>query len=71
MDIKPRPNHLLYLQILKKMPAEKRLEKVFELSAMTKTLFLQGLSKRFPKKTEREIKDLYLERISKCHNRNY
>jgi len=71
MDIKSRPNHQLYLQTLKKMSAEKHLEKVFELSAMAKALFLQGLHKRFPTKTEKEITDLYLERISRCHNRNY
>ena len=71
MDIKHRPNHHLYLKTLKKMTTEERLKKVFELSAFTKALFLQGLQKRFPTKTETEIKDLYLERIAKCHNRNY
>ena len=71
MDIKPRPNHQLYLQILQRMTPDERLAKAFELSAFAKALFLEGLRKTFPNKTEEEIKKLYLERISKCHNRNY
>ena len=71
MDIKPRPNHQLYLEILQRMTPEQHLLKVFELSALSKALFLEGLRKTFPNKTEEEIKKLYLERITKCHNRNY
>jgi hypothetical protein len=71
MNIKPHPNHDLYLKVLQQMTAEERLKKVFELSAMTKVLFLHGLRRRFPTKSEEEIRNLYLERIAKCHNRNY
>ena len=71
MEIKPRPNHHLYLQTLQKMTPEQRLAKAFELSEMTKELFLQGLKNRFPKKNETEIREIYLERIAKCYNRNY
>jgi len=52
MDIKPHPNHHLYLQTLKRMTPEEHLKKVFELSAMTKALFLHGLQKRFPNKAK-------------------
>ncbi len=68
---KPRPNHQIYLQTLAKMTPEQRLLKAFELSALSKQLFLEGLKKRFPEKTEQEIKKIYLERIAKCYNRNY
>jgi hypothetical protein len=71
MDIKPHPNHDLCLKALQRMTPEERLKKVFELSAMTKALFLHGLRRRFPAKSEKEIRNLYLERIAKCHNRNY
>ncbi|HEY2725700.1 MAG TPA: hypothetical protein VGI61_00890 [Parafilimonas sp.] len=71
MEIKPRPNHTIYLQALKNMTPAQRLQKAFELSAFTKALFFQGLRKRFNNKTESEIKAIYLERIEKCHNRNY
>lgn len=71
MDIKPRPNHRQYLEMLARMTPEQRLMKAFQLSAMGKELFLAGLRKRFPEKTEEEIKQIYLERILKCHNRNY
>ncbi|HEY2726655.1 MAG TPA: hypothetical protein VGI61_05750 [Parafilimonas sp.] len=71
MNIKSRPNHSIYLQTLLSMSPEQRLQKAFELSALTKELFLHGLKKRFPAKTDAEIKEIYLERIEQCHNRNY
>lgn len=71
MEIKPRPNHTIYLHTLKKMTPEQRLAKAFELSEMTKQLFLHGLRKRFSQKSDEEIKQIYLKRITKCYNRNY
>lgn len=71
MDTKPKPNHHIYLQTLQRMTPEQRLAKAFELSQMTKELFLQGLRNRFSDKDETEIKEIYLERIAKCYNRNY
>lgn len=71
MNIKTHPNHFVYLQTLKRMTPEQRLLKAFELSEFAKELFLHGLKKRFPEKTEAEIKAIYLERIALCHNRNY
>ena len=77
MNIKPTPNHREYLLALIKMSAEQRFIKTLELSAISKELFLSGLRKRFPDKTETEIKEIYLQRLSKCYaqhpadNRNY
>jgi hypothetical protein len=42
---KQRPNHQRYLQILKRLTPEQRLLKAFELSAFTKSLFVEGLRK--------------------------
>ena len=70
-SIKPHPNHSLYIETLIRMTPEQRLLKAFELSAMTRELFLEGLRKRFPEKNKEEIKDIYIERIAKCYNRNY
>ena len=71
MDPKPRPNHKLYLQVLRKMTPEQKLAKVFELSAFAKSLFVHGLRKRFPNATEEEFHKILLARLEKCHNRNY
>jgi len=71
MDIKKRPNHKLYIQVLRRMSPEARLMKAFELTEFSRELFLIGLRKRFPNLTEDELKKLYLERLDKCHNRNY
>ena len=57
MEIKSDTNHRQYLMALIKMGPEQRLLKAFELSSTTKTLFLSGLHKRFPEKTEIEIKE--------------
>jgi hypothetical protein len=71
MNIKPRPNHSLYLTALRKMTPAQRLAKAFELSSTAKELFLAGLHKRFPNKNDDDIKKIFLDRIAKCHNRNY
>lgn len=69
--IKPRPNQKLYGDILRRMTPEQRLLKAFELSEFSRQVFLHGLRKRFPEKSEAEVMKIYLERLDKCHNRNY
>jgi hypothetical protein len=71
MDLKPRPNHHLYIETLRRMSPEQRLRKAFELSELTKALFLAGLRQRFPDLSEQDLRKIYLERLDKCHNRNY
>ncbi len=56
IDPKPRPNHQLYIEILRKMTPEQRLLKAFELSEFGKQLFLHGLRRRHPDLSEEEIK---------------
>jgi hypothetical protein len=71
MNIKNRPNHSIYIQILRRMSPEQRLLKAFELSEFTKALFVHGLRKRFLNLNDKHFKALLLERLEKCHNRNY
>lgn len=71
MDPKPRPNHTAYLETLRHMSDEDKLNKAFELSAFSKALFLAGLRERFPGASEEQIRRLYLDRIRLCHNRNF
>lgn len=71
MNPKPRPNHRRYLEILSRMTPEQKLNKVFELSAFAKELFIQGLRERFPDLPADEFRTLLLERLAQCHNRNY
>lgn len=68
---KPRPNHRLYLQILRGMRPEARLRKAFELSDFSKQVFIHGLRRRFPSLSEEEFRNLLLARLDKCHNRIY
>jgi hypothetical protein len=60
-----------YLEIIRNMTPENRLQKCFELNELTKQLFLTGLKDRFPDFSEKEIKEFYLKRIDKCRNLNY
>ena len=71
MNPKKNPNHKEYIRILRNMTPEQRLLKAFDLSEFTKQLFIHGLRKRFPDLPEEEFHKLLLERIEKCHNRNY
>jgi len=71
VDPKPRPNRTRYIEVLRRMTPEQRLQKAFELGDFAKSLFKQGLRKRFPDMTEEELHRLYLKRLDKCHNRNY
>ena len=71
MDIKPRPNHELYLQTLARMTPTEKLHKIFELSEFSKRLFIQGLRERFPNLPPEEFHKLLLERLALCHNSNY
>ena len=71
MNIKKRPNHKLCIQALRRMSPEQRLLKAFELTQFSRDLFLHGLRKRFPDLPDDEINKIYLERLNKCHNRNY
>ncbi len=71
MDIKPRPNHARYLEVLRRMTPAQRLAKAFELSDFTRRLFCIGLRKRFPDASAEELHRIFLARLAKCHNRNY
>lgn len=71
MDLKERPNHKKYIQILRQMTPEQRLLKSFELSEFTVQLFIHGLHKRFPDLSHDEFRKILMERLKKCHNRNY
>jgi hypothetical protein len=71
VDPKPRPNHRLSLEALRRMTPEQKLAKAFELSAFTKRLFVQGLRDRFPNLPEDKFRRLVSERLRKCHNQNY
>lgn len=70
-NLKKRPNHRIYLQILRRMTPEQRLLKAFELSEFSKQLFIHGLRQRFSDVSEAEFREILLQRLAKCHNRNY
>jgi hypothetical protein len=71
MNIKKRPNHKIYIQVLRGMSPEKRLLKAFELSEFANQLFIQGLHTRYPNPPDEDLKRIFMERLDKCHNKNY
>ncbi|MCX6557276.1 MAG: hypothetical protein NTW95_07610 [Candidatus Aminicenantes bacterium] len=70
-DMKPRPNHDIYINVLRRMTAEQHLLKAFELSALTRELFISGMRQRFPDLDAIELKKLIQERLERCHNQIY
>lgn len=70
-DIKPHANHKQYIHVLRDLTPEQRLTKAFELSEFTKQLFIHGLRQRFSTLSNQEFTQLVLQRLAKCHNRNY
>ena len=71
LEPKPRPNHKLYLRVLRQMSPEARLRKAFELSAFARALFRTGLRRRFSHLTAEQLDGLERDRLERCHNRNY
>lgn len=69
--LKPQPNHRIYLETLRKMSAEQKLLKVFELSSLSKSLFKEGLRRTYSNLTDEQFNELFISRIKKCYNRNY
>ena len=68
---KPRPNRRRYVEALRRMTPGQRLLKALELSETARQLLRQGLRRRFAHLSEEQLHRLYLERLTKCHNRNY
>jgi hypothetical protein len=68
---KKNPNHARYLEILRAMTPEQRLQQAFDLSATTRQLFEEGLRQRFPDLPPDEFQALLRARLDKCRNRNY
>jgi hypothetical protein len=59
------------VELLRSLTPGQRLQKAFELSELSRALFFAGLRKRFPHATGQELHQILLDRLAKCHNRNY
>ena len=68
---KPRPNHAVYVRVLRAMRPEQRLKKAFELGATARAMFEHGLRRRFPELGSSALASLARARLDRCHNRNY
>jgi hypothetical protein len=64
MNPKKNPNHKIYIDVLRNMTPEQRLNKAFELSEFSKEIFRHGLRKRFPDLSEEDFQKLYLKKLS-------
>lgn len=63
--------HKKYIDILRNMTPQQKIDKVFELNLMADELFKYGLRKRFPYLSKEEFDKLYKSRIKKCYNRDW
>lgn len=69
MDPKPRPNHRLYLEALRRMTPEQRLLKAFELTEQSHELLRAGVLLRFPGAGPEEQRRIYLDQLERCRSR--
>jgi hypothetical protein len=69
VDLKPRPNHQLYLEALRRLTPEQRVLKAFELTELSRELPRAGLRQRLPEAGAEELQRIYLERMAECRNR--
>lgn len=70
-NIQCDPGRDFYIKVLRRMSPEAKLRKTFELYEFARECFMHGLRERFPHATDEEIREIYLERIGECYNRNY
>ncbi len=63
--------HRVYIEALRRLGPEGRLQKAFELGKQGRELFVAGLRRRHPDLPEHELEELLRERLSLCHNRNW
>ena len=69
--LEKEPAQEMYYNVVKKMTPEKKIDKVLELTKLSRKLMKEGLKIQFPNKTEIELHQLYLDRLKQCHNSNY
>jgi hypothetical protein len=68
-SMKERPNHEIYLRVLREMGPEKRLGKAFELTEFARALTRRGLEHLHPDLPPEELNRLYLDRMTKARDR--
>lgn len=70
MRITTEPNHKKYIEILKKISGEKRMQIGFELLDMAVSIMIAGIKTQKPGISEIEIQKEVVRRIMICHKRN-
>lgn len=68
MDVKARPNHRKYVEILRRMTPAQRLDKSFELTEHARELMKARLRRKHPQATPEELQRLFLDRMKRYHN---
>ena len=63
--------HKKYIEILRSMTPQQKIDKIFELNKLGDDLFRAGLKERFPNLNEEKFNKLYKSRIEKCYNRSW
>lgn len=69
MDPKPRPNHAIYLEALRRMTPEQRLLKAFELTEQSHELLRAGIRLRYPQAEAGERQRIFLQQLERCRSR--
>ena len=71
MDPKKQPNHALYLQILRRMTPEQKIEKASQMAILGRELMAAGIRRTQPDIPETELSAIVRRKLDACHNQNY
>ncbi len=71
MDPKKQPNHALYLQALRRMTPEQKIEKASEMATLGRDLMTAGIRLSNPDITDAELRMIVRRKLDACHNQNY
>jgi hypothetical protein len=63
--------HQVYLEALRRMTPQQKLDRIFEMTDNANKMLYDNLKNTFPGLSEKDLKKLYLKRLDLCHNRNW
>jgi hypothetical protein len=71
MDPKKQPNHALYLQILRRMTPQQKIDKASQMSTLGRELMAAGIRRTRPDISDAELQAIVRRKLDACHNQNY
>jgi hypothetical protein len=66
-----KPNRQEYIECLRRLGPEGRINIMLELTETMYQMLREAIARRYPEMTAEERHQVFLDKIKKCRNRNY